>query len=363
MKYLKWVFGTKIAKKENQNFKLNEVIEADTWDPYNDDWDKRGGFNFTNVSCALRWISRGDTLYEVEIPEDAEVVDVKNDKTPGGIFIANKIILKNPIPISEELILDCYDKSKLPESTYFECIGILAFRGYYNIALKIIEDKVNMNNIDLAIEKYKRALKPWHEGNVDRNSYDKCLEVLEEIKSDININLFIDKKPFIKEITKDKVINITGESGSGKSTYCEKYKDNDKYIIVDTDIIFKDKIIDNKDLEGLRKIFIGKPKDYIITNFDDFYLKTLEYFKYSNKTIVIDSAQYRNINDISILKGKLIIIRTSINTCYKRLISRYKKLNKNYTTEELDKYMERKRGIYSWYKTLNILIKNIDNLQ
>ena len=45
-----------------------------------------------------------------------------------------------------------------------------------------------MNNIDLALEKFKRALKPWHEVNYD--CYSKVQEVLEEIKSDIDKNMF-----------------------------------------------------------------------------------------------------------------------------------------------------------------------------
>lgn len=151
MKYLKWAF------KDNQKFEIEKVITCDTWDPHNNDWDKRGGFNFTNEECALRWMSRGDTLYEVEVPKDGEILEVKNDKTPGGIIVANKIILKNPISISEELLMDFYKKSRFPLSTYFECIGLLASRGYYNIALKLIKDKVNMDNIDLALDEFNRS--------------------------------------------------------------------------------------------------------------------------------------------------------------------------------------------------------------
>ena len=42
MKYLKWVFGTNIANKDNEKFEIGKIITADTWDPYNDDWNKRG---------------------------------------------------------------------------------------------------------------------------------------------------------------------------------------------------------------------------------------------------------------------------------------------------------------------------------
>ena len=75
----------------------------------------------------------------------------------------------------------------------------------------------------------------------------------------------------------------------------------------------------------------------MFTNFDEFYLKVLDYFKNGNKTIVIDSAQYRNIKDHSILKGQIIVMRTSIETCYERVLNRWKNANQNYTEEEFQK--------------------------
>lgn len=370
MKYLKWVFGTNIAKKENEKFEIGKVVTADTWDPYNDDWDKHGGFNFTNEECSLRWMSRGDTLYEVEIPSDAEIVEVKNYKTPGGIFIANKIILKNPIPISDDLLLYFYKKSKLPLSTYFECIGLLASRGYYDIALMIIKDKVNKENIDMAIDKFKKALKPWHEGHIDYDIYNKVMEELEEVKSPLLINRFIDKEPYIKKITDDMVINLTGQSGSGKSYYANEHFNNEDYVIVDTDEIFSDKRFSettgiNKELGNM---FREKYKDLpnLTEDFDMIYDEILDYCKNIGKTVVIDCAVFHTIKDIRKLKGTVIIIRTSIDTCYNRTISRWidnhKQNNWDYTEDELIKYKERKKKIYDWYKFSNEFIKKIDKL-
>ena len=113
----------------------------------------------------------------------------------------------------------------------------------------------------------------------------------------------------------------------------------------------------------LRKLFQNKSKDYLIHNFDDFYKEVLDYFKDSNKILVIDSAQYRNIKDVSILKGEIIIMRTSIDKCYERCIDRWKeKNNYNYSNEELEKYKDKKLGIYKWYKSINILIDHVDLL-
>ena len=103
-----------------------------------------------------------------------------------------------------------------------------------------------------------------------------------------------------------------------------------------------------------------------MNDFDLIYNEILEYCKKINKTIVIDCAQFHCVKDTSILKGKIIIIRTDIDTCYNRTISRWINTHKqnvwNYTEEELNKYKERKKGIYSWYKETNNFINKIDKL-
>lgn len=87
----------------------------------------------------------------------------------------------------------------------------------------------------------------------------------------------------------------------------------------------------------------------------------MNYFSNIGKTIVIDSAQFRNIKDYSILKGKIIVMRTYIDTCYNRCINRWKDITVNYTNEELEKYSNKKLGMYSWYKSLNKFLENINN--
>ena len=361
MIYLKWVYGSSILDGKDE-FKIGEVNTCNKWNKEASSWEERGGFNFSNLENILRWVSRGDTLYDVTIPKDAEVINVQNYKTPNGIFVANKIIIDNPRKVCDELTLELYKKSNMPKDAYYETIGALAISGCYETCLEIIKDKVNMNNISKVFEKYNNFIKPWHKGHINYDCYNKVLEVLEEIKNPLLINIFIDKNPYIKSITRDKVINLTGESGSGKSYYSNKYMNSDKYIVIDTDIVFGSELTTNKESLELRKIFKDKPKDYLINNFDDFYMKVLNYYKASKKTIVIDSAQYRNIKNYNILKGEIIVIRTCINTCYKRVLDRYKKINNNYDNNEYIKYKTRKKGMFSWYKAINKLLKNVDGL-
>ena len=48
------------------------------------------------------------------IPEGTEVNECESPSTPHGVFRTNKIIIKNPIEVTDEVALDLYKKSDLP---------------------------------------------------------------------------------------------------------------------------------------------------------------------------------------------------------------------------------------------------------
>ena len=365
-KYVRVMDGLK-SNANGQEFKLDEVIVAETWDPSKQDPEEMGGFNFTTEDKILRYIFRGDTIYDVIVPDDAEMVVLDSKNAPKSICRANKIIVTNPRPITEDMVIDIYKKSTLPLTTYFQCIYCLLFRGYINASKYIIKDIVTLDNIDEAIKEFEDFAARSKDNDTGIFDYEKLFpeakeiyDILEEIQSKVDINLYIDKEPYIKDITNDKIINITGESGSGKSYFSDKYIKDDNYIVIDTDIVFSYKPSDNIESVELRTVFSDKTKDYLITNFDDFYIKVLDYFKDNNKTIVIDSAQYRNIKDYSILKGQLIVMRTSVNTCYERTLNRWKS-NNEFNSEEYQKFANKKKGMFSWYKGINKFLEEIDN--
>lgn len=183
-------------------------------------------------------------------------------------------------------------------------------------------------------------------------------------KTDLLISTNVNKEPYEKILTNHKIINLTGESGSGKSYFAKQYFSNNEYIVIDTDEIFarynKASGI-NKELGCFfRNKYVELPS--LFEEFDKIYLDILNYFKNSNKTIVIDSAQFRNIKDISILRGKIIIMRTCIDTCFERCIQRFKKQNKDATTETIDSYKAKKSKIYLWYENLNNFLIKIDEI-
>ena len=228
-----------------------------------------------------------------------------------------------------------------------------------NNSIKFLSHNITQNNINTIYNEYKKL-------NINNNTYKEILEYLEETNSDILINLFIDKKPYIKELSQDKIINITGQSGSGKTTYSNNYKNNNDYLVIDTDNIFSNERYNlttgiNKELGTyFRNKYNTLPN--CGDDFDLIYQEIINYCSKYNKTIVIDCAQFHCVKDINILKGTIVIVRTSINNCYKRCIKRYKMLYPKYTKNELNTYKEKKKSIYKWYKYSNEFIKKIDLL-
>ena len=114
-----------------------------------------GGFNFSVEEKILRFIFRGDTIYDVIIPEDTEVVEVEHINVPHGVFRSNKIILTNPRLITEQMVIDIYKKSTLPEKTYYQCLVTLLYKDYINAVIYIINDRINKNNIKNAIAEFE----------------------------------------------------------------------------------------------------------------------------------------------------------------------------------------------------------------
>ena len=357
-KYCKVMFGTTSGAKSDFKYNINDITIANTWNKEGKTPEEMGGFNYTTEDSLIRWLHRGDTMYDVTIPDDAETVKLEGATT---VYRANKIIISNPRPVNDNVALHLYQISNIPEKSYYKALAAVSVMNYKNTALAILKDKVNKDNIDTVLDEWHNFIS--HGGNNDRQDIslvEEIEEYLNEIKSDLLISRFIDKEPYHKVITKDKIINLTGESGSGKSYYTKSLDDN--YLIIDTDILFSDKPC-NETIANLRNMFITKygKLPNLIEEFDTCYQDILNYFKDVDKYIVIDSAQYRNIKDLSLLKGEIIIMRTSANTCYERCISRYM-TKPNINKDELEKYKERKKAIFTWYHSINKLLERIDNL-
>ena len=180
-------------------------------------------------------------------------------------------------------------------------------------------------------------------------------------KEKLYITIDIDKDPYIKHISDDSILNLTGESGSGKTTATIPYQTDPNCIIIDTDNVFRKKE-KNQSEEELYQYILKKYKELpdLCENFDKIYQDILDCFKSSNKTLIIDSAQFRNLKDISLLKGDVMVIRTCINNCYDRCLKRYQESNPNASFEEYAEYSNRKKNIYKWYHAINDFLDRLD---
>jgi len=164
-------------------YKLDEINVTDNWNPKETEPEKVGGFNFGTEDKILRWLHRGDTLYDVIIPEDAEVITVSKEK---GIYRSNKIIVTNPRPITDELVLDLYKKCTLSDKIIADTLMTLIWRDRIEVAKYIINDRVNVNNIDEILEEFEKY------AGEENLAYDKT-KIIYSILKDIKKNKIIER--------------------------------------------------------------------------------------------------------------------------------------------------------------------------
>lgn len=92
LKFIKVMFGTASRAGSGFEYKIDKVNETDNWHPETKDSKDIGGFNFSVEEKILRWLVRGDTLYDVIIPENTEVYDCESPSAPHGVFRSNKMV-------------------------------------------------------------------------------------------------------------------------------------------------------------------------------------------------------------------------------------------------------------------------------
>ena len=181
MEYLKVMF---LDKSRYSEFKYNvdDVTVALHWNPKANTPKEMGGLNFSNEENILRWLHNGDTIYDVEVPDDAEVICVKECATPNGVFRANKIIIRNPRKVTDEIAMEFYKKNKIPEKAFPKAMAAVAVRDYYNTAIQIFNDKVNKDNIEYFILE-------WYDF-IEKKNISDCNKTIKII--DRKLNEFIE---------------------------------------------------------------------------------------------------------------------------------------------------------------------------
>ena len=131
--------------------------------------------------------------------------------------------------------------------------------------------------------------------------YDIIIYRCDSIES--KIYLFKDRPDYVKKISDDEIINITGNVGSGKSTYGRKYRDNSDYIIIGFDSISSDKApyTMNEEILELRKILLKKYNDLTLDEMS-YYDDIVKFIKSKNKKGIIEGGYITQVDDISKIK-------------------------------------------------------------
>ena len=174
---------------DGRRFPLNEVVVADNKVNLNaTDNTKMGGFCISSYEYIFRWLIRGDTLCEVKIPEDTKIYKTVSKN---GIYIADKIILTNPKKIDDDFAMNLYKVSTLPEISYFKAMTACSICGYINTAIQVCNDKVNKENVDIAIRELedfckRRDDEKYIDNPLAKESVQILYNRLKEIKNNAN---------------------------------------------------------------------------------------------------------------------------------------------------------------------------------
>lgn len=179
-KYVRVMDGLK-SNAGDFEYKLDSINEATLWNPNASEPDKMGGFNFGTEDKILRWLHRGDTIYDVDLSSDAEVILCDESK---GIYRANKIIVSNPRKITDDLVIDLYENTTLSNKVLADCLVTLVWKDRIQISKYIINDRVNKSNVD---EFYNEFMNYSSKNNFDneelKSKYKELENMLLKIKN------------------------------------------------------------------------------------------------------------------------------------------------------------------------------------
>lgn len=229
---------------------------------------------------------------------------------------------------------------------------------------------------DIIKEKNKEKLRELLFKNIDISNFDSFLYFLKnndlklyEFFLDVNnnlIDLFTSKDPLVFKISDDDIINITGETGSGKSTYVKNNYSNSNYEIVETDVLFNEDVEVDSFMNSLRKKIFNKFSDehyeggynlkINFNHFNDVLKIIIDNKSKIDKTLIIDSGQFRHLKNYNLLKGKLIIMRTSVKESINRACLRFSNRYPNASLDEIEMHRIKKYTAYELYKKFNTLI-------
>lgn len=188
------------------------------------------------------------------------------------------------------------------------------------------------------------------------------------------VKIFRDKKDIEIECTKDKIINITGMIGSGKTTMANKYRKDNNYIVISLDCLYRGQDKENMNEQTMKINEILKEKFLNQDNekyFKQYYYEILKYIENFDKPVIwiMEGQHIYRYLDIEDIKGKLIVKRTCIFNCWRRSIIRHikrkrielhsNKITKKQYYNNIWYWIKRRTKQLKYYKKLNEFLYKI----
>jgi len=190
------------------------------------------------------------------------------------------------------------------------------------------------------------------------------------------IYLFKDRKDYIKEITKDNIVNVIGTKGSGKTTTSLKYINDDDYIVINCDRLLDlptNKKIEDKELPTIRDMLINKYGKILEgKKFIKCYNDIVCYIKSKNKKGLIEGNIIQEIEPITDLKGLIVVKRTGVIKSYIRAVKRDYKIE-YFMKLEIEKHgkllgkfhrlkniSKRRKSIFKTYHRIEDIINKLE---
>lgn len=158
--FYKVLLGTESSACRGLHYKINDVTVAPHWNPNGETPVEMGGFSIATRDALIRWIFRGNILYDVIIPEDAEIVYPQHAFADGEIARVNKIIITNPRPVTDKIALNLYKYSHFPQVEYYRVLAGCAICGYKETCEAIMKDHIHSNNAADCLNTFKYWAKP-----------------------------------------------------------------------------------------------------------------------------------------------------------------------------------------------------------
>ncbi|MBQ8806122.1 MAG: hypothetical protein IJZ68_06520 [Bacteroidaceae bacterium] len=159
-KFMKVLRGTQSSADPALFYKVDDVTIAQHWCPAEEDPVTMGGFSIATEKALIRWIFRGTVLYDVVIPDDAEIVYPKNPFVEGEIARVNKLILVNPRPMTDEIALQLYTTSIFSHREYYKILAGCAVMGYAKTCEAILNNHISPANAKQCLDDFAAFINP-----------------------------------------------------------------------------------------------------------------------------------------------------------------------------------------------------------